>query len=52
VVEANFDKAFNYYSRAAEQNFPRALNNLATFYFSNEKYRDEIKCLRYLEEAA
>ena len=42
----------SYYSKAAEKNFPRALNNLATFYFSNEKHRSEKKCLRYLEEAA
>ena len=28
------------------------MNNLATFYFGNEKYRDERKCLRYLEDAA
>lgn len=35
ILEPNFDKAFNYYSKAANKNFPRALNNLATFYFSN-----------------
>lgn len=35
ILEPNFDKAFSYYNKAAEKNFPRALNNLATFYFSN-----------------
>jgi len=48
IIEPNYDKALSYYSKAADKNFPRALNNLATFYFSNEKYKDEIKCLRYL----
>lgn len=52
ILQPNFDKAFSYYNKAAEKNFPRALNNLATFYFSNQKYKDETKCLRYLEEAA
>jgi TPR repeat protein len=35
ILEPNFDKAYAYYSKAAAKNFPRALNNLATFYFSN-----------------
>jgi TPR repeat protein len=35
ILEPNFDKAYSYYSKAASKNFPRALNNLATFYFSN-----------------
>lgn len=45
IIDADFDKAFKYYSKAADKNFPRALNNLATFYFSNEKYKNENKCL-------
>ena len=52
ILEPNYDKAYSYYSKAASKHFPRALNNLATFYFSNEKYRDEKKCLKYLEDAA
>ena len=40
ILEPNYDKAYEYYSRAAEKHFPRALNNLATFYFSNDKYRN------------
>ena len=28
------------------------MNNLATFYFSNSKYKDESLCLKYLEQAA
>ena len=52
ILEPNADKALSYYSKAASKHFPRAMNNLATFYFGNEKYRDERKCLRYLEDAA
>jgi TPR repeat protein len=48
IIEPNPDKALAYYKKAAEHNFPRALNNLATFYFSNDKYRDNKKCLNYL----
>ena len=40
IVPPDSKRAYEYYSRAAESNFPRALNNLATFYFSNEAYRD------------
>jgi TPR repeat protein len=52
ILEPNFEKAHSYYLKAAEHNFPRALNNLATFYFSNDKFRDEKKCLEFLELAS
>jgi hypothetical protein len=33
-------------------NFPRALNNLASFYFKDSKYKSESKCMDYFERAA
>lgn len=38
--------------KASEKNFPRALNNLATFYFNSRSYKNEKKCLEYLEKAS
>jgi TPR repeat protein len=38
--------------KAAEKNFPRALNNLATFYFNSKSYNNPKKCLEYLERAS
>lgn len=45
ILEPNFQKAFTYYTKASQKNFPRALNNLATFYFNNPKYQDQKKCI-------
>jgi TPR repeat protein len=39
VIEPNQEKAFQYYTKAAEMNFPLALNNLASFYFKDSKYK-------------
>lgn len=52
IIEPNPEKAFEYYSKAVEKNFPRALNNLASFYFNNPKYKNESKCMDYFERAA
>jgi TPR repeat protein len=41
----------SYYGKAAKDNFPRALNNLGSFYYSNNKYKDKKKCLEYFERA-
>lgn len=52
ILTPDCDKALRYYCQAAEHNFPRALNNLATFYWNNTKYKDQKKCLEYFERAA
>ena len=40
IVKPNLEKALTYYKKAAEQNFPRGLNNLASFYFNNREYKN------------
>lgn len=52
IIEPNSEKAFSYYSKAVEKNFPRALNNLASFYYNDPKYKDQAKCMEYFERAA
>jgi TPR repeat protein len=52
IIEHDASKAFEYYSKAAEQNFPRALNNLASLYYSNPQYKNHSKSIGYFERAA
>ena len=52
IIHPNSEKALSYYSKAVKQNFPRALNNLASFYYNDEKYKNSKKCLEYFERAA
>lgn len=52
ILAPNEEKALKYYLKAAEKNFPRALNNLATFYYNSKKYSNQNKCLEFLERAA
>ncbi len=52
-VEQDFDKAFEYYNMAAEQNNPIALNNVGSLYFNGigvEKNR--LKALEYFKKSA
>lgn len=35
IIEPNSQKAFGYYTTAVDKNFPRALNNLASFYYND-----------------
>ncbi len=41
IISPNPDKALNYYNKAAKDNYPRALNNLASFFYNNERYKDK-----------
>lgn len=52
VIAPNPEKALQYYQRAVEKNFPRALNNLASFYYNDPKYKNQTKCLDYFQKAA
>lgn len=40
IIAPNPEKAYKYYSKAVEKNFPRALNNLASFYYNDSKYKN------------
>ena len=35
LIDPNPEKALNYYNQAAKENYPRALNNLASFYYTS-----------------
>ena len=52
IIEPNSDKALQYYSKGVEKNFPRALNNLASFYYNDPKYKNENKRMDYFQRAA
>ena len=52
IIDSNSEKALKYYSQAVKENFPRALNNLASFYYNDPKYKNTKKCLEYFERAA
>jgi TPR repeat protein len=50
-MQPDSNKAHQYYIQAANENFPRGLNNLASFYQLDPQYKNPEKSLLYFKKA-
>ena len=51
IIKPDSNRAHEYYQKAADQNFPRALNNLGSFYQLDPTYKNPTESLKYFNKA-